>query len=154
MGQRVIPEQGGSLEEQLARLLERDAIHDAEMKVLQAQLAELRAATAPRPPVEPQTLIPGEYRHWVELTAGQKTQLVATARFPPAPGTAAFDVQLCYLPRRSLGGGTETPPSEHPRARLHAHNEAEARALYLDLCGIRSHDPEVTELVCTRLGVS
>ena len=123
----------------------------SEVELLRAELAALRAELtalkAPAPP--PPTDVPAELRAWYELDAQKKSQLVADEKCPAGPGKRGYELQLTYNPRHDPATGQKkSRPSEYPRLKLHAHNEPEARALYNDLCGIKSHDQEVTTLEC------
>jgi hypothetical protein len=133
----------------IEQLLERDARREAEMQSLRLTLDAL--AGRPR---EPETLIPESYKAWAALSAEEKTQLAADKRWPPAQGTRPFEVQLVYVkPVKMLSDdGPERPrDSEWPRVRLQAHNDAEARALYLELCGITGFSHDVSRLEAVAL---
>lgn len=140
-----------TLEQRLEQVLaERDQMK-AEMASLRETLDGLAGRVGVKAaPLEQPTLVSEEFKRWAQLSAQEKTQLVANDLYGPSEGTKPYECQLVYLPRRSggLNGVAETPPSEHPRVKLHAHNEPEAKALYLSLCGITSFKHDVCQLEC------
>lgn len=119
-------------------LLERLARQDAELEALRARMDALVAR-----PREEETLVPESYKAWAALSAQEKTQLEADKRYGPAQGLACWEVQLVYLERP----GKEPWNNEQPKVRLHARSDVEAKALYLQLCGISGYDSQVSELV-------
>lgn len=143
-----------ALEQRLEQALAENAQMRQDMAAMRETLDRLAGRVGEQPTMLEQQKADQEafehHKKWAMLSAQEKSQLVANQLYGPSTGTTPYECQLVYLPRRTGGasGGVETPPSEFPRVRLHAHNDHEARALYQSLCGINRFDQDVCKLEC------
>jgi hypothetical protein len=109
------------------------AVTDGEIRQLEAiGVRHLLAGLGRQATLEEESIARNaRLRAWHSLPTEERTQRIASERWPAEPGTRLFEVGL-EVP----AGEKNWPPSGHPPMRINAHSEHEARAFYTELCGI------------------